>query len=96
MEYAPYIIISGIIGLAFAYWLGRNIKKQDSGNEKMREISRAIHEGAMAFLFREYKILVVFVIIVAGVPGYFISYITAIFFFCGAILSKRVGFLGPT
>ncbi|MBS3136070.1 sodium-translocating pyrophosphatase [Candidatus Woesearchaeota archaeon] len=94
MEYAPYIIISGIIGLAFAYWLGRNIKKQDSGNEKMREISRAIHEGAMAFLFREYKILVVFVIIVAGVLGYFISYITAISFVCGAILSTLAGFIG--
>ena len=45
------------------------INKSDAGNEKMKEISGAIAEGAKAFLFSEYKILIVFVAVLFVVLG---------------------------
>ena len=51
--------ISGIIALAFAFMLAGKIGKSPAGNDRMQEISNAIHEGAMAFLFREYRILII-------------------------------------
>ncbi|RLI47792.1 pyrophosphate-energized proton pump [Candidatus Bathyarchaeota archaeon] len=58
--------IGGIVALLFATYLFFTVKKQSSGNEKMKELSGAIREGAMAFLKSEYKVLVVFVAVVAG------------------------------
>ena len=58
--------IGGIVALLFAMYLFFSVKKQSPGNEKMQELSNAIREGAMAFLKSEYKVLVVFVVVVAG------------------------------
>jgi len=58
--------IGGIVALLFAIYLFFSVKKQSPGNEKMQELSNAIREGAMAFLKSEYKVLVVFVVVVAG------------------------------
>ena len=52
--------IAGIIALLFAYYLVTKINRVEPGTKTMQEISAAIHEGAMAFLSREYKVLVVF------------------------------------
>jgi len=59
------IPIGGLIALLFAVYLYLTVTKQDPGNEKMREISKAIREGAMAFLNSEYKVLMIFVSVVA-------------------------------
>ena len=53
---------AGVLALLFAFYLANKITKQEIGTDKMKEISEAIHEGAMAFLFREYKTLVIFVV----------------------------------
>ena len=58
-------IICSVISLIFAYLKSRWIMRQDSGNERMQEIGGAIREGAMAFLQREYRVLVIFVAVVA-------------------------------
>ena len=66
MDLWTWIIpIGGFIALLFALYLYLDVNKQDPGNEKMREISKAIREGAMAFLNSEYKILMIFVAVVA-------------------------------
>ena len=57
----------GVIGLIYAVFLTIRISRYDKGNERMREISAAIHDGAKAFLFAEYKILIFFIIILLGV-----------------------------
>ena len=57
--------IGGIIALVFALFLYYTVKKQSPGNEKMQELSEAIRKGAMAFLNSEYKVLILFVAIVA-------------------------------
>ena len=53
--------VLGIMGLLFALFQGQKILKEDSGNERMKEIAKAIAEGAEAFLFAEYRILLFFV-----------------------------------
>ncbi|MGI6685752.1 MAG: sodium-translocating pyrophosphatase [Bacillota bacterium] len=59
--------IAGIVALLYAYVLITKINKVEPGNERMREIAGAIHEGAMAFLNREYKVLIVFIIALAAI-----------------------------
>ena len=58
--------IGGIIALLFAMSLYFSVKKQSPGNEKMQELSSAIRKGAMAFLKSEYKVLIIFIIVVAA------------------------------
>ncbi|MDR1017000.1 MAG: sodium/proton-translocating pyrophosphatase, partial [Coriobacteriales bacterium] len=57
--------ICAVVGLAFAFGLARWVLAQDSGNEKMAHISGLIQKGATAFLFSEYKRLIIFVVVVA-------------------------------
>ena len=59
------IISISIVALVFAGYLAWNIKKQDPGDKKTQELMHIIHEGAMKFLHKEYRILIIFVIIVA-------------------------------
>ncbi|MGI6424323.1 MAG: sodium-translocating pyrophosphatase [Tepidanaerobacteraceae bacterium] len=86
--------ISGIIALAFAFMLAGKIGKSPAGNDRMQEISNAIHEGAMAFLFREYRILIIFVIVMFAIIGLFINWPTAISFITGAVASVLAGYIG--
>src|SRR5450432_2144035 len=101
MDNLIYIIPAmGIVGLLYTFvkfsWVG----KQDAGNEKMKEISTYIADGAMAFLKAEYKILTYFVIIAALLLGFmgFTSanshWSIALAFITGAIMSALAGFIG--
>ena len=49
----------GVLGLLFAAYLAAKVSRQEPGTDRMKEISSAISEGARAFLFSEYKILVI-------------------------------------
>ena len=87
------VILISLLSLMFVIIQYQKIKRASPGTAKMQEISEAIHEGAMAFLFREYKILSVFVATVFLVLSIFISWITAISFLIGAVLSTLAGFM---
>ena len=87
--------LAGIIALVFAVILTFTIKKADPGNEKMVAIMGYIHEGAMAFLFREYKVLAIFIVILSAIIGVFLhSWLTAICFVFGALFSILAGYFG--
>ena len=60
-------VFVSLLGLLFVWYLVRRILAVDAGTEKMREIQELIHRGAMAFLWREYKVIACFVFIVAVV-----------------------------
>ena len=101
MDNLIYVIPAmGIVGLLYTFIKFTWVDKQESGNEKMKEISTYIADGAMAFLKAEYKILSYFVIIAAlllGVMGFSSAnshWSIAISFICGAILSACAGFIG--
>ena len=68
--------------------------KAEAGNELMQEISGHIHEGAMAFLYREYKALAVFILVVAIIIGIFLAPMTAVCFIAGAVFSILAGYCG--
>ncbi|HMP74463.1 MAG TPA: sodium/proton-translocating pyrophosphatase, partial [Kiritimatiellia bacterium] len=87
----------GVAALGFALYRGGWVKRQDAGNERLQSISAAIREGAMAFLSREYKILVVFVIVVSAALAIFSTgsaKLVALSFATGAICSALAGFFG--
>ena len=87
-------VIAAIIGLAVAVGLASWISKADEGNDRMKEIAGYIREGAMAFLSREYKIMIPVIIILFLLIGFFISWVTGILYVCGALLSVLAGFFG--
>ena len=90
----------GLVGLLYTLIKFNWVAKQDAGNDRMKEISTYIAEGAMAFLKAEYKILAYFVVIVAillGIMGYSDSnshWSIALAFIFGAFFSALAGFIG--
>lgn len=92
----------GVIALIYAIILALRINKKDAGTERMKEIAASINEGAKAFLFSEYKILVVFVAVVFAVITVVgivtgndtLNWKTALAFLCGAVLSTIAGYCG--
>lgn len=91
--YAP---AGGALALLFALFLSMKINKADPGNERMQEIAGHIHEGAMAFLSRQYRALAIFVIVVFIVLAIFIDWQTAVCFLTGSICSALAGYIGMT
>ena len=90
----------GIIGLLYTLAKFNWVARQDAGNDRMKEISNYISEGAMAFLKAEYKILMYFVVLVAillGIMGFSDSnshWSIALAFVFGAFFSALAGFIG--
>ena len=87
---------SALVALVFALILWFKMSKAEAGNERMQEIAAAIHEGAMAFMKREYTYLAVFVVVLTIVLGVAINPLTALSFVVGAVLSATAGYIGMT
>ncbi len=87
-------LLMGIAGVGFVLWQLKQVFAYDQGNELMREIGAAIQEGASAFLAREYRVIAIFVAIVATVIAVFLQWQTAFCFVSGAIASAGAGYLG--
>ncbi len=86
--------IVGIGALGFAWFLAGKISKAEAGTERMQEIASYIQEGAMAFLMREYKALIVFIAALLAVLAVGIDVATAFSFLVGALFSTLAGFFG--
>ena len=91
-----YVVpVVSVLALLFAGYLAVKVAKQEEGTEKMKEIASAISEGARAFLTAEYKILIVFVIVLFLLIGFGIgNWVTAICFVVGALFSTLAGYFG--
>jgi K(+)-stimulated pyrophosphate-energized sodium pump len=91
---APFL---GILGLIIAYFIYLYVKKQPNGTPLMQELEGMIHSGAMAFLKREYSVLVFFIAAVFVLLGVFLGeWKTPIAFVTGAFCSMLAGFSGMT
>ena len=89
--------VCAVIALIFAYGLAKWIGSMDSGTDRMKEISGYIHEGAMAFLRREYKTMVIVVAVLFVLIGVLLnSWVTAVLYVVGALLSVLAGYFGMT
>lgn len=97
MDYLIYLApIAGLIALLFAFYTAHYISKKDPGTDKMKEIAQAIATGAKAFLFSEYKILIVFSVVLFVVIALVINLPTALCFIIGALFSTLAGYFGMT
>ncbi len=88
--------LSGLLALIFALFLALRINKAPEGTDRMKEIAGNIHEGAMAFLTSEYKILVIFAAVLFVIIGIALpdGWITGACFIAGALFSVLAGFFG--
>jgi len=102
MNETLFPFIASVIALVFVLYLSMGVLKMDMGNEKMKEISRAVQGGARAFLKREYSYVLVFIAIIALFIGFSpslfegtsLSWSTSIAFVIGAIASASAGYIG--
>ncbi len=88
------VLLCAVLALLFAAWKTSAVSKADAGTERMKEIAGNISDGARAFLFAEYKILVIFVAVLFVLIGLFITWLTAVCFLIGAVFSVCAGYVG--
>ena len=92
--------LSGVLALIFAWLRSMWVGRQDAGNDRMQEIAGHIREGAMAFLGREYRVLAVFVLVVAVLLAWLnagkagTSALIGLSVVAGAFCSGLAGFFG--
>ena len=99
-SYVYLVPAMGLIGLLYTFWKFNWVSKQDAGTDRMKEISKYIADGAMAFLKAEWKILTYFVLVVGLLLGYMGSrseeshWSIALAFVLGAFFSALAGYIG--
>lgn len=86
--------VAALIGIIVAGALASWISKAEEGTDRMKEIAGYIREGAMAFLGREYKTMVIVIAVLFVLIGFGIEWLTAILYVIGAVLSVLAGFCG--
>ena len=96
-NYMYLVPVAAVIALLFAAYLAAKVRRQDAGTERMKEIAGAIADGARAFLTAEYKILIVFVVVLFVLIGLGVgNWVTAVCFVVGALFSTIAGYCGMT
>ena len=98
-QYTIYVLGAGVLAMLYAFWKTSWINAQDQGNDRMVKIGQHIADGAMAFLKAEYRVLAIFVIIVAVLLAFAAnsqgeSWLVSVSFLVGAFASALAGFLG--
>lgn len=90
-----FVLVAAVLGLLVAFCLAAWIRKADEGTDRMKEIAGYIREGAMAFLRREYKTMVIVIVVLFFLIGFGLqNWLTAILYVCGALFSVLAGFFG--
>ena len=94
MELQMFAPILGAVGFIIAIVLYKIVKAEPVGNERMKEISEDIYNGAMAFLAREYRVLAIFIVVVFALIFFGMNKETAFAFLGGTLCSMTCGFIG--
>jgi K(+)-stimulated pyrophosphate-energized sodium pump len=87
-------MVAGVLALLYAAYLSYRVVRSPSGSEKMRDISKAIQEGANAFLLRQYKTLAPIVVVLLVLIYVAVSAQTAVAFLAGVLSSALAGYVG--
>lgn len=83
------------LALLYALLLALKIGKADAGTARMKEIAASVHQGANAFLFSEYRVLVIFAAVLFLLIGFGLgNWVTAVCFIVGALFSTLAGYFG--
>lgn len=89
-----FILGGAVLAIVYGLVLIESVLKMPSGNEKMRDIAKAIQVGAKAYLNRQYKTVAIVAAVLFIIIGFFLGWITAIAFIVGAFLSALTGYIG--
>ena len=88
------IPVIALVGLCVAFFLASWVGKADEGTDRMKEIAGYIREGAFAFLKREYRVMIIVIVVLFLLIGFAINWTSAVLYVCGALLSVLAGFFG--
>ena len=93
-----FALVCAGVAVAYGLWLTYWLLKQPAGNERMREISAAVQEGAAAYLRKQYKAIALVAIVPFLILGFYnqLGWGTAFGFLIGAVLSSAAGFIFET
>ncbi len=89
-----FVIACGVLSIVYAIWAIQSVLAADAGNPRMQEISGAIREGATAYLTRQYTTIAIVGVVVFVIAWLLLSWVAAVGFAIGAILSGVAGFIG--
>ena len=93
-SYLMFAFGASILALAYGLYLAKWVMEQPEGNEKMKEIARAIQEGAKAYLNRQYRTIALVAVLVTAILYYALGAPTAVGFVFGALASAVAGYIG--
>ena len=87
-------VIAAIIAIVFGIFLISSVLRMSPGNDRMQQISKAIQQGAMAYMNRQYTTVGIVAVVLFLIIGFALGFQTAIYFIIGAILSGGAGYTG--
>ncbi|MFO1153484.1 MAG: sodium-translocating pyrophosphatase [Rhodospirillales bacterium] len=90
----PFVIICGLIALAYGAYASKSVLSASTGNDRMRQISAAVQEGAAAYLNRQYTTIAIVGVVVAIILFVILGWEVAVGYAIGAILSGVTGYIG--
>ena len=85
---------TALLALAYGLYLTKQVLKADEGSKKLRKIAKAIRDGAMAYLRRQFKVVIPFMIVLSIVLYFAMGFDIALTFLLGAVSSALIGYLG--
>ena len=89
-----YAIACGVVALLYGVYAARSVLAADAGSERMQEISRAVQEGARAYLNRQYRTIAIVGVIIFVILSVLLGIKVGVGFLIGAILSGATGYIG--
>jgi K(+)-stimulated pyrophosphate-energized sodium pump len=93
---AFWSLVSGVVGIAFAFLLLLWVLRAETGTPRMQEIAGYIHEGAMTYLKRQYLSIAVFMVVIFAAITYFVDWRVALAYVGGGLCSMLAGLIGMT